>query len=98
VKFLAGCEADSIKLENCPAYIREEDRAGKRSLTTKQWVPVPNFPISRTYQAVSNPTEFERTTPLVFPRDRGICVITRNLRAWPTERNKQRQSGAAPRA
>ena len=23
VKFLAGCEVDSIKLENCPAYIRE---------------------------------------------------------------------------
>ena len=23
VKFLAGCEADSIKLANCPAYIRE---------------------------------------------------------------------------
>jgi anti-anti-sigma regulatory factor len=23
VKFLANCEADSIKLENCPAYIRE---------------------------------------------------------------------------
>jgi anti-anti-sigma regulatory factor len=23
VKFLAGCEADSIKLENCPAHIRE---------------------------------------------------------------------------
>jgi anti-anti-sigma regulatory factor len=23
VEFLAGCEADSIKLENCPAYIRE---------------------------------------------------------------------------
>jgi len=23
VKFLAACEADSIKLENCPAYIRE---------------------------------------------------------------------------
>jgi anti-anti-sigma regulatory factor len=23
VKFLAGCEADSIKLENCPAYVRE---------------------------------------------------------------------------
>ena len=23
VKFLAGCEADSIKLENCPPYIRE---------------------------------------------------------------------------
>ena len=23
VKFLAGCEGDSIKLENCPAYIRE---------------------------------------------------------------------------
>jgi len=22
VKFLAGCEADSVKLENCPAYIR----------------------------------------------------------------------------
>jgi hypothetical protein len=21
VKFLAGCEADSVKLENCPAYI-----------------------------------------------------------------------------
>jgi anti-anti-sigma regulatory factor len=23
VEFLAGCEANSIKLENCPAYIRE---------------------------------------------------------------------------
>jgi hypothetical protein len=23
VKFLADCEADSIKLENCPAYVRE---------------------------------------------------------------------------
>jgi hypothetical protein len=23
VKFLAGCEANRIKLENCPAYIRE---------------------------------------------------------------------------
>ena len=23
VKFLANCEADSIRLENCPAYIRE---------------------------------------------------------------------------
>ena len=23
VKFLAACEGDSIKLENCPAYIRE---------------------------------------------------------------------------
>jgi anti-anti-sigma regulatory factor len=23
VNFLAGCETDSIKLENCPAYIRE---------------------------------------------------------------------------
>jgi len=23
VKFLATCEADSIKLENCPAYIRK---------------------------------------------------------------------------
>lgn len=23
VKFLAKCEADSIELENCPAYIRE---------------------------------------------------------------------------
>lgn len=23
VEFLASCEADSIKLENCPAYIRE---------------------------------------------------------------------------
>lgn len=23
VKFLARCEADSIRLENCPAYIRE---------------------------------------------------------------------------
>ena len=22
VQFLAGCEADSVKLENCPAYIR----------------------------------------------------------------------------
>jgi hypothetical protein len=23
VKFLAGCEGDGIKLENCPTYIRE---------------------------------------------------------------------------
>jgi predicted metal-binding protein len=23
VKFLRGCEADGMKLENCPAYIRE---------------------------------------------------------------------------
>jgi anti-anti-sigma regulatory factor len=23
VKFLTACEADSIKLENCPAYVRE---------------------------------------------------------------------------
>ena len=23
VKFLASCEAESIKLENCPAYVRE---------------------------------------------------------------------------
>ena len=23
IKFLAGCEEDNIKLENCPAYIRE---------------------------------------------------------------------------
>ena len=23
IKFLSSCEADSIKLENCPAYIRE---------------------------------------------------------------------------
>jgi anti-anti-sigma regulatory factor len=23
VKFLASCEADNIKLQNCPAYIRE---------------------------------------------------------------------------
>ena len=23
VNFLAGCEADNIKLENCPGYIRE---------------------------------------------------------------------------
>ena len=23
VKFLAGCESDSIKFENCPGYIRE---------------------------------------------------------------------------
>jgi hypothetical protein len=32
VKFLARCEADSIKLENCPAYIREWiDAEGGRS-------------------------------------------------------------------
>ena len=23
VRFLRGCEADGIKLENCPAYVRE---------------------------------------------------------------------------
>jgi anti-anti-sigma regulatory factor len=35
VKFLAGCEADDVKLENCPAYIRVwiervNDRTGRR--------------------------------------------------------------------
>jgi anti-anti-sigma regulatory factor len=35
VRFLAHCEADSIKLENCPPYIREwivqeTGRAGRR--------------------------------------------------------------------
>ena len=35
VKFLSTCEADSIKLENCPAYIREwiervKGRTGRR--------------------------------------------------------------------
>jgi anti-anti-sigma regulatory factor len=34
LKFLAGCEAESIRLENCPAYIREwidtERRPGSR--------------------------------------------------------------------
>jgi anti-anti-sigma regulatory factor len=31
VKFLATCEADSIKLENCPAYIRKWiDQARRR--------------------------------------------------------------------
>jgi hypothetical protein len=34
IKFLASCEADSIKLEDCPAYIREWDRASKRSYQT----------------------------------------------------------------
>lgn len=32
VKFLAGCEADTIRLENCPAYIRVWiDREKKRA-------------------------------------------------------------------
>jgi len=31
VKFLADCETDSIKLENCPAYIREWIERVKRS-------------------------------------------------------------------
>jgi predicted metal-binding protein len=30
VKFLAGCEADGIKLENCPVYIREWIERAKR--------------------------------------------------------------------
>jgi len=29
VKFLSGCEAESIKLENCPAYIRAWIDRGK---------------------------------------------------------------------
>lgn len=29
VTFLAGCEADSITIENCPAYIREWIERGK---------------------------------------------------------------------
>lgn len=36
VKFLAHCEADGIKLENCPAYIREWIlREGSSSSDTK---------------------------------------------------------------
>jgi anti-anti-sigma regulatory factor len=38
VKFLASCEADSIKLENCPAYIREwieQARGGTRRRGTQ---------------------------------------------------------------
>jgi hypothetical protein len=37
VKFLASCEADSIKFENCPAYIREwiEQAKGR----AKSWRP-----------------------------------------------------------
>lgn len=31
VKFLARCEADNIKLENCPAYIRKWIDGGKRN-------------------------------------------------------------------
>ena len=38
VKFLSDCEADSIKLENCPAYVREwigrEIRPARRKKTT----------------------------------------------------------------
>ena len=33
VKFLEGCETDTIKIKNCPAYIREwitRERAGSR--------------------------------------------------------------------
>jgi hypothetical protein len=43
VKFLAGCEADGIKLENCPAYIREwiERRMVKDlKRIDKAWFPV----------------------------------------------------------
>jgi hypothetical protein len=29
VTFLAGCEADSVELENCPAYIRARIDRGK---------------------------------------------------------------------
>jgi anti-anti-sigma regulatory factor len=38
VKFLAGCEADSIKLENCPAYIREWIQRVK-GRTRRRWTP-----------------------------------------------------------
>ena len=30
VEFLAGCEAENIKLENCPAYVREWIEAERR--------------------------------------------------------------------
>ena len=38
VQFLAGCEADSIKLENCPLYIREwiERAKGRHRRPRKQ--------------------------------------------------------------
>ena len=31
VEFLAGCEAKNIRLENCPAYVREWIEAERRS-------------------------------------------------------------------
>jgi hypothetical protein len=34
VKFLECCETDSIKLENCPAYIREWIARERRQVTT----------------------------------------------------------------
>jgi hypothetical protein len=36
VKFLAACETDSIKLENCPAYIREWIERIKRQTKQRQ--------------------------------------------------------------
>jgi hypothetical protein len=30
VEFLAGCEAENIRLENCPAYVREWIEAERR--------------------------------------------------------------------
>jgi anti-anti-sigma regulatory factor len=36
VKFLAGCEADTIRLDNCPAYLRVWiDREKKRTSARK---------------------------------------------------------------
>jgi hypothetical protein len=43
IKFLSSCEADSIKLENCPAYIREwikrvKGRTRRRADELDEWI------------------------------------------------------------
>jgi len=35
VEFLAGCESENIRLENCPAYVREWIEAERRRRTAR---------------------------------------------------------------
>jgi predicted metal-binding protein len=42
VRFLRGCEADGMKLENCPAYVREWMDTEKIERTTKLRVAYPD--------------------------------------------------------
>jgi len=47
VKFLRDCEADGMKLENCPAYVREWMEREKKGATLAKVITKASLPIIR---------------------------------------------------